>query len=211
MRVRSRLSGNTNGATDACTAMGSGETEDYFIYINYPLSIALKDISAINMGAKNRVDWNTESEMQGDVFELQRSLDGKVFETIYVTPAKGAASRYSYVDNSPFQGVNYYRLNMKQSNGSNAYSKTVTATVTDKVFAMQAYPNPVSHVLTVAISGAQADDAMVQITDLTGKVLRSVAMHSATATIDMSGIASGVYLVKYVDANRTHTIRVTKQ
>ena len=205
---------NSNPQNDICNTATTGyaEWEDYMVYIvPNTLAITLKDISAINMGAKNRVDWNTESEMQGDVFELQRSLDGKVFETIYVTPAKGAASRYSYVDNSPFQGVNYYRLNMKQSNGSNAYSKTVTATVTDKVFAMQAYPNPVSHVLTVAISGAQADDAMVQITDLTGKVLRSVAMHSATATIDMSGIASGVYLVKYVDANRTHTIRVTKQ
>ena len=210
IRVRSQYS-SAHTAADACIGYTYGETEDYSVNVGYPLSIALKDISAINMGAKNRVDWNTESEMQGDVFELQRSLDGKVFETIYVTPAKGAASRYSYVDNSPFQGVNYYRLNMKQSNGSNAYSKTVTATVTDKVFAMQAYPNPVSHVLTVAISGAQADDAMVQITDLTGKVLRSVAMPSATATIDMSGIASGVYLVKYVDANRTQTIRVTKQ
>src|SRR5690606_28957153 len=33
MRVRSRGSGNANGATDACTAMGGGETEDYIITI----------------------------------------------------------------------------------------------------------------------------------------------------------------------------------
>jgi len=33
MRVRSRGAGNINGATDACTAMGSGETEDYSINI----------------------------------------------------------------------------------------------------------------------------------------------------------------------------------
>jgi hypothetical protein len=33
MRVRSRSSGNTNGANDACTNMGSGETEDYMITI----------------------------------------------------------------------------------------------------------------------------------------------------------------------------------
>jgi hypothetical protein len=31
MRVRSRLTGNFNGAGDACTLMGSGETEDYSI------------------------------------------------------------------------------------------------------------------------------------------------------------------------------------
>jgi hypothetical protein len=33
MRVRSRLTGNANGATDACTNMGSGETEDYVVTI----------------------------------------------------------------------------------------------------------------------------------------------------------------------------------
>jgi len=33
MRVRSRSSGNVNGANDACTNMGSGETEDYMITI----------------------------------------------------------------------------------------------------------------------------------------------------------------------------------
>ncbi len=33
MRVRSRLSGNNNGATDACSNFGSGETEDYDITI----------------------------------------------------------------------------------------------------------------------------------------------------------------------------------
>ncbi|MEZ5047461.1 MAG: GEVED domain-containing protein [Chitinophagaceae bacterium] len=33
MRIRSRLSGNVNGATDACTPMGSGESEDYVLDI----------------------------------------------------------------------------------------------------------------------------------------------------------------------------------
>ncbi|HEX8515271.1 MAG TPA: GEVED domain-containing protein [Bacteroidia bacterium] len=33
MRVRSRSSGNANGANDACTNMGSGETEDYIINV----------------------------------------------------------------------------------------------------------------------------------------------------------------------------------
>ncbi|MBL7764996.1 MAG: hypothetical protein JNJ58_02805 [Chitinophagaceae bacterium] len=36
MRVRSRFSGNANGAPDACTTFGSGESEDYVININPP-------------------------------------------------------------------------------------------------------------------------------------------------------------------------------
>ena len=36
MRIRSRLAFNTNGANDACTSMGSGETEDYQVNIQTP-------------------------------------------------------------------------------------------------------------------------------------------------------------------------------
>jgi len=194
-----------------CGTYGWGETEDYVVNIDYPLAIKLSDISAINQGAKNRVDWSTEAELKGDVFELERSLDGVNYETIYVTAAKGAASRYSYTDNSPYAGVNYYRLKLKQTDGTQAYSKVVTATVSGSVFAVQAFPNPVANELTVKVNGMMAADATVQLTDLTGKVITTVQLSGATTTIEMKGLANGVYLVKYTDANHTQTIRVTKQ
>jgi len=40
MRIRSRASGNSNDSTEACANFGSGETEDYFIGINYPVGIS---------------------------------------------------------------------------------------------------------------------------------------------------------------------------
>lgn len=39
MRIRSRATGNTNDAGCSCTTFGSGETEDYFVFIDYPLGI----------------------------------------------------------------------------------------------------------------------------------------------------------------------------
>jgi len=38
MRIRSRATGNSNSFADACTNFGSGETEDYFIGVNYDVS-----------------------------------------------------------------------------------------------------------------------------------------------------------------------------
>jgi hypothetical protein len=38
MRIRSRLAGNPNGATDACSSFGSGICEDYYITIAPPVS-----------------------------------------------------------------------------------------------------------------------------------------------------------------------------
>jgi len=38
-RIRSRASGNPNDSSTVCVAYGSGETEDYYIYINYGVGI----------------------------------------------------------------------------------------------------------------------------------------------------------------------------
>ncbi len=48
MRIRSRGVGNANDSTDACTNFGSGETEDYFIGINYNIGIA--QVKNVNTG-----------------------------------------------------------------------------------------------------------------------------------------------------------------
>ena len=39
MRIRTRASGNSNDSAEACVNFGSGETEDYFVGINYPVGI----------------------------------------------------------------------------------------------------------------------------------------------------------------------------
>lgn len=46
MRIRTRAAGNSNDSTDACTNFASGETEDYFIGINYNVGISGAHLSA---------------------------------------------------------------------------------------------------------------------------------------------------------------------
>jgi len=211
MRIRTRGTGNPNGAGDACLNMGSGETEDYLVQIGYPLAIKLKDISAINQGSKNRVDWSTEAELKSDKFDLERSVDGRNYTKLATINAKGEASNYSYVDASPATGVNYYRLKLVDAAGTTVTSKVVTATVKNGAFTVEAYPNPVSHVLTVKVYGATNQNAVINVTDITGKVLKVVNVVNAEAKVDMSGLANGIYLVKYTDNQNSQTIRVNKQ
>lgn len=176
-----------------------------------PLAIKLENISATNTGASNRIDWNTLSEEITDKFELQRSADGKEFETIASFNAKGQANRYSYPDNSPHKGINYYRLLMKEANGTISYSQTVTATVKSDGFVVSAYPNPVSDELTVTVDGLLDVNASIAITDITGKIVRTTKMTDRKEIINMTGLANGLYFVKYSDGVNTQTLRVTKQ
>jgi hypothetical protein len=189
----------------------SGAYGNIGITVQAPLAIKFGKIAATNIGAANRVEWNTLSEERTDRFELERSIDAKNFTRIYEQNAKGEASRYTYIDNNALKGNNYYRLRMIDANGNANYSETVVAFVKSSGFEVEAFPNPVSNNLTVRAHGVQGSEASIQVTDVTGKVIKTIKMSGNSETIDMKGLASGMYLIKYVDSNHQQTLRVTKQ
>ncbi|GAB3579652.1 GEVED domain-containing protein [Hymenobacter daeguensis] len=76
--------------------------------------------------------------------------------------------------------------------------------------ALSAFPNPATATLTVQV-GLVGPQAQVALTDLAGKVLQTTAVTSQTARFDLSGLAAGIYLVRYQDASNTQTIKVSKQ
>jgi hypothetical protein len=49
------------------------------------------------------------------------------------------------------------------------------------------------------------------VTDLSGKTLKQSAVTGNKSEVSMTGLASGIYLVKYQDDNRTETIRITRK
>jgi hypothetical protein len=78
-------------------------------------------------------------------------------------------------------------------------------------FSMEAYPNPVQDKVNVRINGNRAANSNLVVTDLTGRVLISVAMDNNKAVVDLSGMASGMYLLRYNDDTRSETVKITKQ
>jgi len=177
-----------------------------------PLAIKLLSIAAENRGTYNRVDWKSAEELKGDVFVLERSADGENFRELATIKANGYASTYSYNDQQPVQGINYYRLKMLDAAGRTEYSQVVTATATNvNLFAVDAYPNPVKETLTVSVSGDRGENASIVITDATGKLIQTVAVNANTTEIKMGGLAAGMYFVKYSDSKQRQTIKVDKQ
>lgn len=185
----------------------------FFIHSGgHPLDIELKHITAANFGKRNRVDWTTGKETAGDYFILERSADGKNFSELATRHGQGSLSIYSHWDEQPYTGKNYYRLKMMNAAGRMGYSPIVVAEVTDRsVFAVEAYPNPATELLTVSVYGDRANNATISIADVTGKAIRVIKVTDSKTEIDMSGLAQGVYLVKYSDDLRSETIKVTRQ
>jgi hypothetical protein len=176
-----------------------------------PLSIKLTDISAMNVGARNRVNWTSAAEVQGDYFIVERSGDGSNYSALATVIAKGQPSAYTFWDERPLTGVNNYRLKMVDASGNYSYSKVVSAIVKVGSFAVEAFPNPVNDVLTVNIYGKVGANPSVTVTDVTGKVVTVATVTNNQATVNMGGLAHGMYLVKYSDNNQTETIKINKR
>lgn len=215
----------SNGATSVLLQNGNGSVNGvswiqvstssfsnfYLMGGEFPLYVELKGITATNDGGKNRVDWSTAKENKGDYFELERSVDGRNFSFLATISGKAQPSAYTYWDNDPVLGVNYYRLKVINVDKKPFYSSVVTATVDHlTAFSMQAYPNPVNNSLILEMGGTREADASLIITDATGRTLRTIPVTEARVKVDMSSLAQGLYLIQYKDALNHKTIRVNK-
>jgi Peptidase family C25 len=94
-----------------------------------PLSLTLLDVKAMNENRKTVVSWKTENEVDFNGFDVERSYDAKKFVKIGFVKGNNnlkEQNNYSFDDESPLEGLNYYRLKMIDNDGKSNYSKIVS-------------------------------------------------------------------------------------
>ena len=78
-------------------------------------------------------------------------------------------------------------------------------------FGVTAYPNPVKDMVTIRLDGVRNGAANAQLVDVTGKLLRTISISQDETTVDMNGLAPGMYIIKYKDEARSRVIKINKQ
>lgn len=178
---------------------------------NTPLNIQLENITAVNTNSRNRIDWSSAAETAGDVYELERSTDGRTFNQLAKINAKGQPGAYTYWDKKPATGWNYYRLKTIDISGSLAYSKVVKAYQSaDPSFRINAYPNPATATLTVSVNRFN-EGASLELQDIRGMIVMKKNMSQSLEQLDMQGLPSGIYILRYKDETHIETIKVNKR
>jgi hypothetical protein len=130
------------------------------------------------------ISWATYTEVNSQHFEVQRSFNGKDFETIGVVKAAGNSNtllEYSFVDNSPQDGYNYYRLKQVDIDGHFVYTGIVKVYFDNEIITkkpnMLVYPNPAQGKnFTVLMENFTQDEVLVVVKDITGRDLYSKAV-----------------------------------
>jgi hypothetical protein len=174
-----------------------------------PLPVVLGSFAAsLNPDNSVLVSWTTDQEVNSSYFAVQRSSNGSDYTTIGTVAAKGnssTASSYSFTDKSPFNGIDYYRLQMVNLDGSYAFSWP-SVVRSELVQNISVFPNPAKNYIYVTLGGSVATNA-VRLIDLNGKVLQEQRLNATslntTISMPVSGYAQGIYILQAIKADGT--------
>jgi hypothetical protein len=113
------------------------------------------------------------------------------------------------VDEKPFNGVNYYRLNQLDKDGKHSYSKIVDLKAKVSEISLSSYPNPVKNLLNVKITSPANEKLTIVVTDITGKIVMSRSANAVAGDnnqqLNVSQLAPGSYTIKAICASGCET------
>jgi hypothetical protein len=137
-----------------------------------PLPVVLLNFSAEPDQDIVNVTWSTASEENSDYFFVERSADGINFnETGRVKAAGNSSSvkEYSLTDNTPLEGMSYYRLKQTDLNGQFTYSNMVKVNINANREEMIIYPNPAADKFNIQLTKNMKDEILVVVADIFGE------------------------------------------
>ncbi|WP_222165197.1 FG-GAP-like repeat-containing protein [Edaphocola aurantiacus] len=197
------------GSLDPLTRTREPETSPSFLTFTTGSTILAIKLMGIKATATEQgncdISWTAVGDNATDKMELQRSLDGNIFQTIYTTASRIGTHQYTYTD----EGVNgklFYRIKMVTADGSYAYSEIVTATI-KSALQFEVYPNPVTD--KVMLVNSMPGTACLY--DISGRLVRSYTLPVGKTTVDMQALPSGTYFLQFNTGAAQRSSTIVKQ
>jgi hypothetical protein len=142
-----------------------------------------------------RLDWATSSEINADYFSIERSTNGKEFNSIAKVKSVGNSSKkttYLFNDSliTELNKTLYYRLKQVDYNGAFKYSKIIAINNSiNKNAHIKVYPNPANNTLFVENSNAFKS---INIYNLQGVLIKKSLINE----VDISAISAGIFVLE---------------
>jgi Secretion system C-terminal sorting domain len=178
------------------------------------LPIQLINFEAFSESNTVSLNFTTASESDNSHFEIERSTDGRTFNKVGEVKGAGTTSqeqRYSFVDEAPVKGTNYYRLKQVNFDGSFEFSKVVTARF-GRSSSISVIPTLVYDQINVNLDAQSEEAGQWQIFDLSGREVLNgqIEAEQAGFSADLSNLTEGIYMVRVQMGTETYTERVQK-
>lgn len=164
-----------------------------------PLPVEMGDFIAVSTGSRVLLQWNTLSETNNDFFTVQHSADGEDFENIGHVAAQNMPSGYTFSDDYPYLGKNYYRIRQTDRDGAVSFSRSIALFVTPSTPEpdLAIYPNPATRFVGFNLRDA-AEGGELEVTDMSGRTVFRRLFGPGTYLLEepVAGWTPGYYTAK---------------
>jgi len=145
----------------------------------------------------NQLEWTIEENDINEYFQLERLDKNQLWKPIHTTSITNAAS-YSFLDQNPISGSNYYRLGMVRVDGEITYSNVVEiASAQTTKFSIR--PTLVDEELFLDVLSARTKTPIVTIVNALGFTVDRFPLHvekgNSTFTVSVKHFSAGTYFV----------------
>jgi hypothetical protein len=173
------------------------------------LPVEYVTFAATPQNDKIKLEWSTASETNNDYFTIERSGDGRIFDAIGIIDGAGNSSDelyYEFKDESPLQGINYYRINQTDFDGQYSYSE-IRSVRHNGAGKIAISPRHTDGRLDINTEMKSYDVAAYSSTGQ--EVSRFVAL-SGHQSVSIESLQAGIYFIKVASGSVSETIKIVK-
>ncbi|MEH0157243.1 hypothetical protein V6R21_24230 [Limibacter armeniacum] len=180
------------------------------------LPIKLIFFSAKKQSESVILTWATASEKNNDYFEIQRSTDGKTYETIGKINGNGTTQsrvNYKYTDNPPV-GILYYRLKQIDYNGLYEYFNLKYIHQINEKIDITLLGNPITnHQAKLQVNSPQSMKMQMRFISLDGKVIhqeyKEIPSGTTVLMIHLPALSPSNIILHIVTPNDQKSLKIS--
>lgn len=169
-----------------------------------PLPVELIQFDAVKLNDDVLLTWKTASEVNNDKFIIQRRTNNGNWIQLGDVPGHGTSTNqqdYSFTDENPVKGTNYYRLKQVDFDGNFKYSviRMVQFDIASGVSGFFIIPNPACTNIRIV---ADQNLRSISIYRLDGTMaIEPIETNRSDIALNISNLETGMYIVEVVNAN----------
>jgi hypothetical protein len=179
------------------------------------IGVTLANFQALQNANAVHLAWSAMGESNMSSHEVQKSANGSAFTAIGNIPAQnnGTSFRYTYIDATPVDGNNYYRLRSVDKRGNITFSNILRVNSGFRQNELVVLPNPVtSGVLNLQLANFNSGRYNISLYSNAGQKVFARSMNfsegSSTETINLpTNLSRGMYFLQVTDGSN----RINKQ
>ncbi len=201
-----------NGDSKNDIAVSNATSENVSVLLNVgTLPVSLVYFTAKIDGNRSKLTWQTGTEINNRGFVIYRSGEDKQFAKIGELDGKGTASTYSFIDENPLNGNNYYKLVQIDNDGESIDLGDRILKFSLSIVNVSLHPNPTLNIVKVQFE--QGKYQKLILNDMNGKALKSIQLKTQQdrAEVDLSVYPAGVYFIKLINTTESIVKKVIKQ